>query len=106
MLSTFEITDKKIIKEVLDNAEFGVLAICKNNKPYSVPINFVQMDEDIYFHGSKKSRKIDILKNNPFASFSVVESYSMIQSYFSSKEELACPTTQFFKSVIIECVKN
>ena len=44
---------------------------------------------------------IDILKNNQFASFSVVESYSMIQSYFSSNDKLACPATQFFKSIIM-----
>ena len=34
----------------------------------------------------------DIL-NNALASFSVVEPYSMIQSYFSSTGNLACPAT-------------
>ena len=67
-----------------------------------MPINFVELNNEIYFHGSKKGRKIDILKNNQFASFSVVESYSMIQSYFSSNDKLACPATQFFKSIIID----
>jgi len=98
----FEITDQNIINEVLNNSKYGTLAICDNNKPYSLPINFVKINENIYFHGSKKGRKIDILKNNQFASFSVVENYSMIQSYFSSTDELACPATQFFKSIIID----
>jgi len=102
MKKVFEIKDKTIINEVLHNAEYGTLAICDNNKPYSLPINFVELNNEIYFHGSKKGRKIDILKNNQFASFSVVESYSMIQSYFSSNDELACPATQFFKSIIID----
>lgn len=102
MKQIFEITDKEIINEVLNNAEYGTLAICDNNKPYSLPINFVELNNEIYFHGSKKGRKIDILKNNQFASFSVVESYSMIQSYFSSNDELACPATHFFKSIIID----
>ena len=102
MKQIFEITDKNIIDEVLNNSEYGTLAICDNNKPYSLPINFVKINENIYFHGSKKGRKIDILKNNQFASFSVVENYSMIQSYFSSTDELACPATQFFKSIIID----
>ena len=102
MKQVFEIKNKTIIKEVLNNAEYGTLAICNNNKPYSLPINFVELNNEIYFHGSKKGRKIDILKNNQFASFSVVESYSMIQSYFSSNDELACPATQFFKSIIID----
>jgi len=43
-----------------------------------------------------------ILKENSFASFSVVEEFSMIQSYFSSTDNLACPSMQFFKSVCID----
>ncbi len=110
MKSIFEIKNKEIIKEILDLAEFGTLAICKDDKPYSLPINFVYLNRCIYFHGSAKGRKIDILKENPFASFSVVEPYSVIQSYFSSTDDLACPATHFFKSVVIdgkiEFVKN
>ncbi len=102
MKTIFEIKDKNIINAMLGSAEYGTLAVCDDNKPYSLPINFVQIDNAIYFHGSKSGRKIDILKNNSFASFSVVEAHSMIQSYFSSEEELACPATQFFKSVIID----
>jgi nitroimidazol reductase NimA-like FMN-containing flavoprotein (pyridoxamine 5'-phosphate oxidase superfamily) len=54
----FEITDQNIINEVLNNAEYGTLAICDNNKPYSLPINFVKINENIYFHGSKKVEKL------------------------------------------------
>jgi nitroimidazol reductase NimA-like FMN-containing flavoprotein (pyridoxamine 5'-phosphate oxidase superfamily) len=100
--STFEIKDEKIIDEVLQQNEYGVLAICFEDKPYSVPINFVKMDDNIYFHGGKSGRKLEILQKNQFASFSVVESYSLIQSYFSSNDGLACPATQFFKSIIID----
>ncbi len=102
MKQIFEIKDEKIIEELLDSVEYGTLAICADNKPYSVPLNFVKIGDALYFHGAKKGRKIDILKQNMQASFSVVESYSMIQSYFSSKEELACPATQFFKSVTVD----
>lgn len=102
MKQIFEIKDKNIINQVLDKAEFGTLAICCDNKPYSLPINFVRIDDVLYFHGSKKGKKIDILKNNSLASFSVVEVYSVIQSYFSSNDNFACPATQFFKSIIID----
>ncbi len=98
----FEITDKEMINRVLDDAKYGTLAICRDNRPYSLPINFVRVENVLYFHGSMKGKKIDILKENPSASFSVVEAYSMIQSYFSSKDNLACPATQFFKSIIID----
>jgi nitroimidazol reductase NimA-like FMN-containing flavoprotein (pyridoxamine 5'-phosphate oxidase superfamily) len=102
MKQIFEITNKETINEVLNNIEYGTLAICSQNKPYSLPINFVEINNDIYFHGSKKGRKIDILKDNQYASFSVVESYSIVQSYFSSNDKLACPATQFYKSIIID----
>ncbi len=102
MKQVFEIKDKEIINQVLDNAEYGTLALCHANKPYSLPINFVRVENVLYFHRSLKGKKIDILKENPYASFSLVEAYSMIQSYFSSNDNLACPATQFFKSVIID----
>ena len=106
----FKVENQEIIHNILDKAEYGTLATCRDNKPYSLPLNFVRIDDCLYFHGSKKGRKIDILKENLFASFSVVEPYSIISSYFSSKENLACPATHFFKSVIIdgkvEFVKN
>ena len=60
-------------------------------------------DEDtVYFHGSLSGRKMKTLKANPSVSFSIVENFSLIASYFSSTEGLACPATQFFKSIIID----
>jgi len=102
MKSQFKITNQELITNILNNAKYGTLALCSNNKPYSVPLNFVCVDNDIYFHGSIKGKKMKILKENSFASFSVVEEFSMIQSYFSSTDNLACPSTQFFKSVCID----
>ena len=90
------------IDALLGRVSYGTLALCGDGKPYSLPINFVMMDGNIYFHGSKKGRKITLLHRNPFASFSVVEPYALIPSYFSSCEGLACPATHFFTSVLIE----
>ena len=102
MKKTFEITDDKQISEILDNAEFGTLALCVENKPYSLPINFVELNGEIFFHGAKKGKKIDIMKTNPNVSFSVVEDYSLLPSYFSNDKGNACPATHLFKSVIID----
>ena len=102
MKKVFEIRDKETINAFLDSTEYGTLALCCDNKPYSVPINFVRVKETIYFHGAKKGRKIEILKKNAFASFSVVKAHALIPSFFSSDEGLACPATQFFQSLIIE----
>ena len=90
------------ILEFLEKLEYGTLALCNDNVPYSLPINFVTLNGALYFHGSKKGRKVDAIKSSPNASFSAVRAYSIIASYMSSKDGLACPATQFFKSVAID----
>lgn len=102
----FEIKDKTLIYDVLDKAEYGTLALSNDNIPYAVPLNFVRIEEAIYFHGALKNKKMKMLKQNPSVSFSVVEDYALIDSDFSSTEGLACPATQFFKSVSIDGVAS
>ena len=104
MNPNFEIKDKNIIYNILDKAEYGTLALCVENRPYAVPLNFVRIEDDIYFHGALKNKKMKILEQNPNVSFSVVENYALIDSDFSSTDGLACPATQFFKSVSIDGV--
>ena len=100
----FEITDKTVIYDVLDNAEYGTLALSIGDTPYAVPVNFVRIDDALYFHGALKNKKMCIITQNPVVSFSVVENYALIDSDFSSTDGLACPATQFFKSVSIDGV--
>jgi nitroimidazol reductase NimA-like FMN-containing flavoprotein (pyridoxamine 5'-phosphate oxidase superfamily) len=104
MKQIFEIKDRIIINELLDSTEYGTLAVSYNDEPYAVPVNFVRIDDDIYFHGALSNKKMKILASNPKVSFSVVQNYSLIASFFSSSEGLACPATQFFKSVSIDGV--
>ncbi len=98
----FEITEKAVIYDVLDNAEYGTLALSIDDTPYAVPVNFVRIDDALYFHGALKNRKMKMVAQNPIVSFSVVENYALIDSDFSSTDSLACPATQFFKSVSID----
>jgi len=102
MKSMFKMQDKEDMEAVLSTASYGTLALCLDNKPYSLPINFVKLEDAIYFHGAKAGRKMRILQENRHAAFSVVEPFSLIASYFSSKEALACPATHFFRSIMIE----
>ena len=104
MNPNFEIKDKTIIYDILDKAEYGTLALCVENKPYAVPLNFVRIEDDIYFHGALKNKKMKMLEQNPNVSFSVVENYALIDSDFSTTEGLACPATQFYKSVSMDGV--
>ncbi len=102
MNSIFRIEDKSKIYEILDKAEYGTLAVTLDDTPYAVPLNFVRIEDNIYFHGALQNRKMKMLTKNPKVSFSVVENYSLIDSDFSSTDGLACPATQFFKSVSID----
>ena len=104
MKQIFEIKDRTIIHELLDSMEYGTLAVSHHDEPYAVPINFVRIDDAIYFHGALSNKKMKILAKNPKISFSVVQSYALIASFFSSTDGLACPATQFFKSVSIDGV--
>jgi len=98
----YEIKDENLIQELIDNVEYGTLALCVDNKPYSLPLNFAEFGKKIYFHGSKKGKKVDIMKKNPYASFSIIEDFSLLPSYFSTEKEIACPATHLYKSLIID----
>lgn len=102
MKQIFEIKDKTVINTMMLKAEYGTLALCSNETPYSIPVNFVHEEDVVYFHGSLSGRKMKTLQANPNVSFSIVENFSLIASYFSSTEGLACPATQFFKSIVID----
>ncbi|MCP5061464.1 MAG: pyridoxamine 5'-phosphate oxidase family protein [Ignavibacteriae bacterium] len=101
MKNTFRITDKNLITEMLNSAEYGVLAL-SDEKPYAVPVNFVYLNDSIFFHGSPKGKKMKMLETNKNVSFSVISDSIIIPSYFSSTENLACPASAFFKSIIID----
>ena len=98
------ITDEKTITDILDSASYGTMALCFDNRPYSIPFNFTLCNEALYFHGNKKGKKIDIIQQNNFASFSVVEEYSLLPSYFSTNTGSAKPATHLFSSVMIDGV--
>lgn len=102
MKKVYEIKDKNLIDDVMKNAEYGTLALCFKNKPYSLPINYVEIKGEIFFHGAKKGKKIDIINKNANASFSVVESLSLLPSYFSTDDGRASPATHMYKSVIFD----
>jgi len=102
MNKIFEIKDKTTIHALLDRVEYGTLALSVDDVPYAVPVNFVRIEEEIYFHGALSNKKMKILAQNPKVSFSVVQSHALIASFFSSRDGLACPATQFFKSASID----
>jgi uncharacterized protein len=97
----FNIQDKQSIKKILSECEYGTLSLVSQGKPYGVAVNFVWHNEKIFIHGANEGRKVNTIKENPLASFLVVQAFSTIPSYFS-QTLAACPATQFFASVHCE----
>lgn len=74
-------TAEKILREGL----YGILALTGDEGyAYAVPINYAYADGKIYFHSAKTGHKIDAMKNNPKASFCVVDKHKVIAEEFTS----------------------
>ena len=59
-----EITDKKEIEAVIQEAQMCRLGLCKGGVPYVVPMNFGYKDDSFYFHTGIQGLKIDYLEEN------------------------------------------
>jgi nitroimidazol reductase NimA-like FMN-containing flavoprotein (pyridoxamine 5'-phosphate oxidase superfamily) len=64
-----EIEDPKALKRILRYSKHFVLSLADGGEPYAVPLGFVydEGEDSIYFHCSKKGKKIEIIKRNPRA---------------------------------------
>ena len=72
-------------EKILLGGFYGILALSgENNYPYAVPINYAYADGKIYFHSATTGHKIDAIKNNPKASFCVVDKHEVVAEEFTS----------------------
>ena len=70
-----EITDKDWIIALLNRADYGVLATCKDGQPFTVARNFAYDPENhaIYFHGARKGRTFESAEAGSLANLNVSE---------------------------------
>ena len=66
-----EIKDKEIIGWILKEAHICRIALCHDNKPYIVPMNFGFKDNCLYLHSATKGQKMEILSKNKNICFEV-----------------------------------
>ena len=96
----FECSNEKEASCFLDSLQEGTLAtLTSKGLPSIRPMNFVRIDNFLYFHGAKSGEKVEGLSNK--ASFNVYRALSLIPSYWLD-ELSACPATVFYQSVIIK----
>lgn len=60
--------------DILKQGEYGVLSLAhtENGYPYGVPINYIYDSNKLYFHCGNSGQKLDIIRTNPRACFTVV----------------------------------
>lgn len=51
---------------LIDRCTHGVMALSTGEPaPYCLPLSFVRLEEDLYFHCARQGRKIDLLRRFP-----------------------------------------
>ena len=90
-----EITDGKVMVSIVEKAIVCRVAMCWQNEPYMVPMNFGYQDNYIYLHSVREGRKLDILRNNDKVCIEFDVDVELIQS------QEACKTSMKYKSVLI-----
>jgi len=81
-----EITDKKIIEEILSESKICRIAMTDNNgMPYIVPLNYGYSDNTIFFHSAPTGKKVELLKQNKRVCFEVEFGVEITESVTSCK---------------------
>lgn len=96
----FYVENREEVTDFLNSMSFGFLGIPGDEYPEVTPLNFVWLNDIIYFHGSRVGSKMTHLRENSKVTFAVAKEFAIIPSYFVDPE-FACPATAFFKSVNI-----
>lgn len=94
------VTKLEEILAILDQCEVLRLALCRDNKPYIVPMNFAyhihKGQLHIYVHSARQGTKLDIVAENPHACFEVDCNYATL------RHEEACEWSATYQSVVGE----
>lgn len=82
-----------VCKEILDHNTSGVLSLTGDDGyPYGVPVSYVYDRKNaLYFHSAVTGHKIDAIRNDPRASFCVIDKDEVYPAEF----------TTYFRSVIL-----
>ncbi len=76
---------KKECEEILVNGKTGTLAVFGDeNYPYAVPLNYIYLNDKIYFHCAKEGHKIDSIKKNSKVSFCVIGKDEVVPKVFGT----------------------
>jgi len=89
-----EISDQSEIEAIIKKSNVCRLAMIDGDRPYIVPLCFGYRDNNLYFHGASKGRKIDLLGENPNVCFELDLITEMVEG------ENACKWSVKYQSVV------
>jgi len=89
-----EIVDEKVMVSIIKKAIVYRVAMCWQDEPYVIPINFGYRDNCIFLHSAGEGRKLDILRNNDNVCIEFDVDVELVQS------QKACNTDMKYKSVL------
>lgn len=74
--------------ELLKKGDYGILSTCgEDNQPYGIPLSYVVIDKNIYFHCAGIGTKLDNINMNDKVSFTVVGKTKVLPQQFSTEYE-------------------
>ena len=77
---------------ILERRASSVLALAEEGGfPYAVPLSYVYTGDKLYFHCAKSGHKLELIRQNPKASFCVVDQDQIVPEEY----------TTYFRSAIV-----
>jgi nitroimidazol reductase NimA-like FMN-containing flavoprotein (pyridoxamine 5'-phosphate oxidase superfamily)/predicted GIY-YIG superfamily endonuclease len=74
--------------EILREGEYCILSTCgEDNQPYGVPVSYVLIDDNVYFHCANVGSKLDNIYYNNKVCITVVPYTELMPEKFSTKYE-------------------
>ena len=96
-----EVTDPKEIERILSSTNIGrVATVGADGFPYITPVNFVSLEDNIYFHCAPKGEKLDNLMREPRVCFEVDVPLAYIDIGLDPARPI-CQLHQYYHCVII-----
>lgn len=85
---------KEKVEKLLNEAVVARLAMCVDDKPYLVPVNFGVGEGVLYFHSGNKGTKVEALIKNPHIAFEMDADVEVV------RKEDACKWSMKYRSIV------
>ena len=73
---------------LLKRGEYGILStLDRRNRPYGIPVNYVVIDDSIFFHCATEGQKLENITANKDVSFCVVGKTELNPEKFTTRYE-------------------